>query len=197
MVSVQAILFDMDGVLVDSFESWWQALNSVITSQGEEKVSREEFREKYWGHDLRDILADMGIDMTIGPFCNSIYTGYTPSITLIPGTKETLQALTQYQKGIITNTPEDCTHAILKEFDIDHFFVSVVTADEVEQGKPDPAIVYKGCSKLAVDPENVLVVGDTDFDIQAGRAAGCTTVGIGVEGDFSLTEITELTNILS
>jgi HAD superfamily hydrolase (TIGR01549 family) len=197
MVSVQGILFDMDGVLVDSFDSWWQALNSVVTSQGEDKVSRKTFREKYWGRDLRDILREMDISMTIGPFCNTVYTGYTSNITLIPGTRETLQELMHYKKGIITNTPEDCTQAILKEFDIDSYFISVVTADEVTRGKPDPAIVYRGCSKLGEDPKHVMVVGDTVLDIQAGRAAGCITVGMGIEGDFSITEITELTGILS
>lgn len=196
MDSVQALLFDMDGVLVDSFDSWWQSLNSVLTSQGEEKISRKEFRDIYWGHDLRDILREMNIDMTIGPFCNTVYTGYTQAISLIPGTKETLQSLSSYKKGIITNTPEDCTREILKEFDIDQYFISVATADEVEQGKPDPALVYKGCAKLHMVPEDVLVVGDTQLDIQAGRAAGCITVGIGVEGDFTITDITELIDIV-
>lgn len=192
---IKAVLFDMDGVLVDSFDSWFKALNSVLSSQ-DKKVSKKEFREKYWGKDLRDILQEMGIDMTIGPFCNSVYTGHTDAIRIFSDTKKTLEELSAYKKGIITNTPEACTRQILKGFEIEKYFEAIVTADEVEHGKPDPDIVFKVCEKLQVAPAEVVLVGDTILDVKAGKSAGCTVVGVDVEADYTIDKLIELVDIV-
>ncbi|MCK5636548.1 MAG: HAD family hydrolase, partial [Thermoplasmatales archaeon] len=52
-IKPEAILFDMDGVLVDSLDSWWASLNESLTKYGQAEITRDEFINKYWGHDLQ------------------------------------------------------------------------------------------------------------------------------------------------
>ncbi len=187
-----AILFDMDGVLVDSLDSWWQALNNAMKTYAKIEIGRDEFIEKYWGHDLRDNLKKARLNPEIANFCNTIYGNHIDAVRLYPDTKPTLQALSHYKKGIITNTPRGCAQQILRRFDIERYFQVIVTSDEVEQGKPDPEIVFKACNLFNVNPQDVLIVGDTASDIKAGKAAGCTVVGLNIEADFVIHRLSEL-----
>ena len=111
-----AILFDMDGVLVDSLDAWWSSLNSSLKAFNYEPISREKFIERYWGHDLYDNLKTMNIPLEVGNFCNNVYRDSIDFVKLYPETKETLQKLDKYRKTIITNTPKDCAVRILKKF---------------------------------------------------------------------------------
>jgi|YNPNPStandDraft_1061719.scaffolds.fasta_scaffold02755_9 HAD superfamily hydrolase (TIGR01509 family) len=192
-----AILFDMDGVLVDSLDSWWLSLNNAMKMYTDNEITREEFIKTYWGHDLRDNLKRAGLDPRIVQFCNMIYSDYIYAVRLYPDTKPTLKRLHGYRKGVITNTPRDCAKQILSKFDIDYYFDIVVTSDEVKIGKPDPEIIYKACSSLNVEPAKVIVVGDTVNDVKAGRAAGCTVVGVNVDADVTIRSLSELPDLLN
>jgi len=188
----KAILFDMDGVLVDSFDSWLFSLNSALEAFKHEKISRTEFTNKYWGHDLYDNLKKMNLPLKVAKFCNNIYGNNTDKIKIYKETKSTLEKLGKYRKAIITNTPKDCAVKILKQFDIEKFFDFVMTSDDVTMGKPDPEIVLKACKRLKVDPKDIVLVGDTDSDVKAGRKAGCKVVGINVDADYTIKNISEL-----
>jgi HAD superfamily hydrolase (TIGR01509 family) len=191
-----AILFDMDGVLIDSLDSWWQSLNSALKAFNIKEISKEEFIEKYWGHDLYDNLKSMKLSREIGVLCSNMYSKHIDKIKLYPDTKDTLEKLNRYKKGVITNTPRDCTIHILSKFDIRRYFDTIVTSDEVDKGKPNPDIIFKACKNLNVNPKDVLLVGDTESDIEAGKAAGCIVVGINIDGDFTIKKLSELTKLL-
>jgi HAD superfamily hydrolase (TIGR01549 family) len=115
---------------------------------------------------------------------------------LYSDTKSALNKLKNYKKGIITNTPRDCTIQILKNFNFENYFDVIVTADEVSKGKPSPEIVMKACKYLNVKPKDVLLVGDTESDILAGRAAGCIIVGINIKADYTIKKLSDLTFIV-
>jgi len=192
-----AILFDMDGVLVDSLDAWWSSLNSSLETFEYEPISREEFIKKYWGHDLFDNLKTMKIPLKVGKFCNNVYGEHVNQIKIYPETKDTLQKLVNYKKSILTNTPKDCTVQILKKFDIDRYFELVLTSDDVSVAKPDPEIVLKSCKLLNVKPKDVVLVGDTDSDVKAGKAAGCTVIGINVKADYTVKDVSGILSLIS
>ena len=75
-----AILFDMDGVLIDSLGSWLKALNHALRHYNKKEISLEEFVEKYWGHDLFHNLKKMGIPLEVGLFCNQVYRNHLNGI---------------------------------------------------------------------------------------------------------------------
>ena len=191
-----AILFDMDGVLIDSLESWLASLNAALKYLNHKEISREDFVKKYWGHDLYDNLEKMGLSREIGVFCNDVYSNHLDSVRIYPDTKDTLQKLGGYKKGIITNTPKVCAHEIMKQFDLEKYFDVVITSDEVNKAKPDPEIVLKACEFLEVEPRDVVLVGDTNSDVKAGKAAGCTVIGVNIGADYTVNDISELTRFI-
>ncbi len=195
-IKPSAIFFDMDGVLIDSLDSWWNALNQALKAFNHKEISKNEFIKKYWGHDLRDNLRKMKLNPNIGNFCNLVYSEHLDRVNIYNDTKDTLLKLNKYIKAIITNTPKDCTKQILKKFDIETYFSLVITSDEVQKAKPDPEIIYAACERLHTSPENVLLIGDTESDVQAGKAAGCTVVGIKIESDYTIERLSELIELV-
>ena len=192
----KAILFDMDGVLVDSIDSWWKSLNHALKHYNEPEMSLEEFKDKYWGHDLYENLEKMKLSQEVGNFCNNIYHKYLEEIKIYKNAKETLEKLNSYKKAIITNTPKDCTDQILKNFEIRKYFDKIFTSSDVSRPKPSPEIVNLALKTFDLKPSDVVLVGDTNSDVKAGKKAGCKVIGIKVTGDYTIDNISELTTIL-
>ncbi len=191
-----AILFDMDGVLVDSLDSWWKALNSALKKFKHQELTRNEFIETYWGHDLRANLKRLKLNPKVAPFCNITYGDHLDYIRIYPDTKSALKQLVSYKKAVITNTPTDCARQILKKFDITQYFEAIITSDDVLKAKPDPEIVFTACKRLGVTPKNALLVGDTESDVKAGRAAGCIVIGLNIDADLTIQRLSELTDLV-
>ncbi len=195
-ITPAAILFDMDGVLVDSLDSWWKSLNDALQHFKQETITKEEFIDNYWGNELQENLKKLGLDEKIGVFCNNIYGEYLDNVKVFPGVCKTLEKLEGYPKAIITNTPRDCTLQILEKFDIKNYFDAIITSDQIENGKPAPDIIFEACTQLGVEPRDAALIGDTDNDMAAGKTAGCNTIGIKVKGDFTLQNISDLTKVI-
>jgi len=195
-IKPSAIFFDLDGVLVDSLDAWWIALNYALESFSHAAISRNEFIKRYWGHDLNDNLRRIGLSSDVGIFCNDFYSRNLDAVRIYPDTRDTLQKLGSYRKVVITNTPKNCAFQILKRFDIEKYFDLIITSDDVKRGKPSPEIVFKACAALDVSPKDVVLVGDTDSDVRAGKAAGCMVVGIHIKADITIHRLSELIRIL-
>ena len=193
----RAILFDLDGVLVDSFDAWLAALNDALKIFNKNQITKEEFIDKYWGHDLFDNLEKMNLTYEVGEACNNFYKNHIEKIKIYPDTKDTLLKLNDYRKGVITNTPRDSAIKVLERFDIKKYFNLVLTSDDVKISNPNPEIVIKSCELLNLRPNDVILIGDTKSDVKAGTEAGCKVIGINVEADYSINKISELTNLIS
>jgi phosphoglycolate phosphatase len=195
-LSPNAILFDMDGVLVDSLDAWWKALNNALRMFKHQEITREEFIHTYWGHDLKANLKRLHLNPDVAQFCNITYGDHLDYVSIYPETQATLKSLASYRKAVITNTPTDCALQILQKFDIEQYFDVIVTSDDVMKSKPDPEIVFKACELLGVDVQTVLLIGDTASDIKAAQAAGCMMVGLRIPADIMIQSLSELPLLL-
>ncbi len=196
LLAPDAILFDMDGVLVDSFNSWWHSLNKILLKEKDKKLTRDDFLKNFWGDTLQENLKKLEINTNNYSFCNNFYNQYVKYVSIFPHTKKVLETLQQYPLGLITNTPRQCTMRILKRFNIKMFFKVIITSDQIEKGKPEPDMIFSACQKLKVEPKKSIVVGDTQNDIQAGKKAGCITVGINTNADFRIKNIKQLPDLI-
>ena len=180
-MSYSAVIFDKDGVLINSFETVYSAMNKALTHHGYEKLGREEFRKEWWG-----IRADNNIERKLGisrERALEIFELYKQKrieldhmTKLYPGVKTVLRQLDgEYGLGVVTSTYRDVAIDLLEDFEINAFFDVVVGGDETTP-KPAPDSILKACNDLGVEPEEAMFVGDTDADIGAGKSAGCTTV---------------------
>lgn len=181
-------LFDMDGVLVDSKEAWFLAFREVGG------ISRDEFEERFWGRDLQTNLDELGSGKE--EMCDSVLGRHLDAVEPVPGAREVLASLSG-AKALVTNTTTGCTERILREHGLQNAFDAVLTSDQVTRGKPDPALLREAMERIGASPRTTVMVGDSEEDMVAGRRAGCITVGIGVQGDFTATGIADLPEITS
>lgn len=191
-----ALLFDLDGVLVDSVDAWLAALNTAMKISGNRLISKEEFIENYWGFDLNNTISKIGLDKKIVAICNKSYENHINKVRLMPEVKETLEKLINYKKGIITNTPKNRTMQVIDKLNLGNYFSTIVTSDDVENSKPSPEIIFKACKNLNVKSEEVVSIGDTLSDVKAGKAAGCTVIGLNIQADYKIEKISEIITIL-
>jgi len=199
-MNVQAVLFDMDGVLVNSTRAWWKAYNKVAESQKLAAVPYKEFKTRLAGeplsHDLQRFTR-----LTLPKLARMYERFLLENIQDVRRFPKTLCVLKELKArgvklAVVTNSPKATTYDILKHAAILDFFDAIITGEDVAAGKPHPDIINKACSKLGVKPEDTITVGDTQNDVKAGKTAGCTVVGIGVEADYTIKDIGGLTALL-
>jgi HAD superfamily hydrolase (TIGR01549 family) len=161
------------------------------------EMSRETFRARCWGPDLRHNLSALQLGEDAAWYCVHEQQQLIGLVELIPHSVEVLRRTRkdyQLKVGLVTNTPRENVDKLLEHFHLTNHFDAVLTGDDVERGKPDAEIVLKTCERLAVTPAHAILVGDTRTDFQAGRAAGCLVIGVGAgsAGDLHIERLEEL-----
>jgi len=195
---MKAVLFDLDGVLVESVDVWLSAFNDTLRELGLPSISREEFIKKHWGKSTVENFRSMGLGMEAVLRCWRKYLDRLHEIKLFPASKKVLREVRKkYKTALVTNTPKQGVESLLRRLGILDSFDLIVTGDDVREGKPSPEIVLLACERLGISPAEALLVGDTQSDVEAGRRAGCRVVGIGIEADFTIKNIAELEPLLA
>ncbi len=191
---VKAVLFDMDGVLVDSFEAWVRLVDATARHFGCPPVDRERFRAHYGQSDEEDVQAffpGQTVERVVA-YYGAHFAAYASYVQTAPGAKEVLDSLKRRDipTAVITNTASPLAGEILAscglEVDV------VVSGSDVAQAKPAPDMVLRACELLGVSPTEALVVGDSAFDRDAAEAAGARFVGFGVEADDTIGELSDV-----
>ncbi len=191
----ELILFDLDGVLIDSMEAWFFAFNETLESFRGDEVNREEFRDEFWGREMSVNLERLGLGSESIVFCKGKFEEYIELIEVFPGVEEVL-GLIEEKSGLVTSTPRSSTIKILENFGLKTYFDFLVSGDDVENPKPSPEPVEKACKKADVNPGNTVFIGDNDSDVVAGKRAGCKVIGVGVKGDEKISEPKNLMRFL-
>jgi len=196
MTKAKAILFDLDGVLINSIDAWYLAFKETLKHVGLRMIDKREFKENYWGQEIEENLRRLQMDDDAEKYCLERYFSHIDKIRLFEGTKEVLERARRFKVGLVTNTPKSGVSKILKQFGLEKYFDAVVTRDEVERGKPNPEIVIKACNFLGVKPKEAMVVGDTRSDVRAGRGAGSRVIGLGVNADKRIEKLSDLLELI-
>jgi len=193
-MEIKAVLFDLDGVLIDTLDCWFQAINDTFRKYGRREISRDEFLREVWGYTYDRALGYLGEEALA--YCRARLTENLWRAKLIPGAREVLEfCKNRVRLGLVTNTPRENTLKELEMFGLEYFDV-VITADDAVNRKPSPDMVLRACEMLGVPPEKALMVGDTESDVRAGRSAGCRVIGINVDADWKIRDMYELRRLL-
>ncbi len=188
---VRAVIFDIDGTLVDSFEAYYEVFNQGIAVLGAGPVARAVLRENLAkGLGLREILQNVLAtpvdDVTYEACREEIHSLFKQveleGVKLFPGTEELFKHLVG--KGIKigiatgrTSSPED-EWLRFRRLGLDSYISALVTSREIEHRKPAPDVIIECARRLKVSTENCIVVGDTEPDIMAARRAGAIAVAV-------------------
>jgi AHBA synthesis associated protein len=175
----KAIIFDLDGVIVDSFavmrEAFAIAYAEVV---GEGQAPFNEY-EKHLGRYFPDIMRIMGLPVAMeAPFVRESYR-LAPQVRVFDGVRELLTDLRQrgYRLAVATGKSGPRARSLLKELGLLDRFDHVIGSDEVSRPKPAPDIMLRALQLMGVQPEEALVIGDAVTDIRSARAAGVLAVG--------------------
>lgn len=193
---VKAVLFDLDGVLVDSEKAWFHVINDTCRHFGFKPVPKREF-EKRFGAPIEDDVKYLFRGRTIKEveaFYNADFGKRAKLVKLFPQSRIALKRLKakKLKLGLISNSTMLIVSAILGNFRLKKYFDVVVTMDNVKKRKPAPDMALKACRLLKVKPKNTILVGDTRNDMLAGKRAGCVTIGYKVKGDYKINNLAKI-----
>ncbi len=176
---LQALLFDFDGTLLDSFSAHYKAYAATFAHFGIEITPDELIRN--YSPDWFQVYRAFGIPETQWAQADSIWLAAAAreEPLLFPGAHTGLQQLhTRYQLGLVTAGSKDRVLRDLNKTNIAEFFQVIITGDDVTQTKPAPEGLLQALNHLQVDAKSALYVGDTAVDHAAAQAAGLFYVGI-------------------
>lgn len=184
----KAVLFDLDGVLVDTYEVWSYLLNDVARRLGYPSIG-DDAQRAAWGQGIEVDVASFYPRHTIGEvrrLYEECYGHHLHHLRVMEGAEAALRSLRR-PKAVITNSPLDLARRALQISKLDAYLDAVVGSDEVPRSKPAPDLVFEACRRLRVKPEESVVVGDSRFDEGAARAAGADFIWFRSFAELNLT----------
>jgi HAD superfamily hydrolase (TIGR01509 family) len=181
----RAIVFDMDGVIIDSHPAHRKAWRLFLRTLGKQ-VSEEELAFILDGHKRNDILRHFLGDLPeaellgYGELKDDYFRRASLSVKPLRGVLRFMQQLRSegILLGLATSASPSRTFSTLERMNVRHYFSTVITAADVSHGKPDPAVYRLACDRLNVDYGNVLAFEDAVSGIQAAREAGLKCAGV-------------------
>ncbi len=178
---MKAIIFDLDGTLLDSRQTIRRCLNAAIMEFGEEPFEGEDLKQLIGRH-LMEILAlkGLGTEEVAERYRQIQMDTYHQDMKMYDGVVQMLDLLKKngLSLGVATMRNGRITRDILNGIGIGHYFDAMVGVDDAERPKPEPDQVVKACRLLGVSEKDAAMVGDTTMDVLSGKAAGCAAIGV-------------------
>ena len=181
--ALRAVLFDLDGTLVDTADDFVPVVQSLQREFGTEPLPAERIRSCVSNGARALVKLGLGLaedDADFERWRQRLLTLYGEILgrhaRLYPGVEDLLTAIegARLQWGIVTNKPRVYTLPLLETLGLTPG--SVVCPQDVEQPKPNPESLHKACGELGCETRESLYIGDHERDIIAGRAAGMYTI---------------------
>ena len=181
---IRLLIFDLDGTLVDSSIDLTNALNNAIGPYGLETLTVQKTISLV-GEGITKLIEKLlgpehaGIRTEVQDRFMEYYSAHLVEFTRpYPGVPETLAALPQYKKAVISNKREFLSRRVLQDLGLLRYFDAVLGSDSVEAKKPSPQPLIKVMEMLSCSSGETVIVGDSNYDIDAGKAAGVRTVAV-------------------
>ena len=181
---IDAVLFDLDGTLIDTAPDMVAVLNQMQLAHGADPLPYATARANVSNGAiaLLRVAFPQIPESEIGPLHREYLERYEGSVcvesSVFPDIPELLDALDARACpwGVVTNKPQRMTDPLLEALGLSGRLRCAVSGDTLERRKPDPAPLVYACEQCAVPPHRAVYVGDAVRDIEAGRAAGMHTI---------------------
>lgn len=190
-MSPRAVLWDLDGTLVDSADYHWRSWRDTLAAEGT-SITYEQFRASFGQKNDRILRRWFGDRISperiqrIGDAKEAEYRRLAREEGLIalPGAAEWVTRLHRdgWRQAIASSAPRANVDVMLNVLGLDRGFDAIVSAEDVTAGKPDPQVFQIAASRVGVPPSRCVVVEDAAAGIEAARRAGMKSIGVSREG---------------
>lgn len=204
----KGVIFDLDGVIVDTAKYHFLAWKKLANSLGFEFTeSHNELLKGVSRIRSLEILLKTG-NVTLSDTekqkvlisKNTRYLGYIEKMgadEILPGVLKVLDYLDQNKVNYVLGSASKNAELILKQVNLHHRFFGIVDGNDVSKAKPDPEVFLIGAKKLNLAPKNCIVFEDAIAGVEAAKIANMTAIGIGdkeilSEADFIFKDFTEI-----
>jgi HAD superfamily hydrolase (TIGR01509 family) len=181
-----AVVFDLDGVLIDSEPVFLEEARRLLKTRGIELDMA--FMYQIMGMPGRDVLPrfndhfglKMDIELLGDEYKRHFYEIATEGVPLQPGVQDVFRHVQsrKHRLGLATSSQRAYVDRVFAPYDLLRHFQHVLTCDDVCQGKPAPDIYHLAAERFNTAPDRLLVVEDSPNGIQAAKAAGCFCVAV-------------------
>jgi phosphoglycolate phosphatase len=189
-MTTRAVIFDLDGTLVDTAPDLMTSTNHVLSLMNRRPITMKEVRS-FVGHGAKTLI-ERGVaatgeaidEKTLNYYHAEFLRYYEKNIAvnseIFPGVATLLQRCEAegFQMGVCTNKVEGLSVRLLEALGLAKYFGAVVGPDTINIAKPDPAPYFETVKRLGVAPENSILVGDSETDILTARAAEVPVIAV-------------------
>jgi len=178
----KAIIFDLDGTLIDSIPAHLHAYQELAMSEFDIQLNQEKILE-HFGKKSRDIitalfpLSGKNIDILVEKK-QRLYRQSFNRVKLLPGTKKVLRTAKErsIKCALGTSSSKKNVEIAIKEFGLE--FDIIIAGEDIECGKPNPETFLKIAQRLDISSDDCFVIGDAIYDMIAAKKAGMLAIGV-------------------
>jgi len=197
----KAIIFDMDGLMVNSTSTWGDAEKRLVEDYGKKYIL--EWTKKYNGMRVQGMIQVMIKEYELpttqeeGERKLKEYAKINfnkPNIELLPGCERLVKELStskKYLMAIASSSPIEIIKTVVKRFGFENYFNVLLSGEEVVNGKPAPDVYLKTAELLKVSPSDCIVLEDAPNGIKAGKGAGMKVIAVSNKPHYSPSDFSE------
>jgi HAD superfamily hydrolase (TIGR01509 family) len=182
---IEAVVFDMDGVLIDSEPVWERVRRRFVADRGGRWPT--DAQDRMMGMSTAEwsayISADFGIGLSpqqvAGAVIAAMAAEYEKHLPLLPGAIGAVRSVSsRWPLAVASSSPRSLIETVLSTADLGSAFAAVVSSEEVPRGKPAPDVYLAAADRLSVPPKSCAAVEDSSNGLRSAAAAGFTVIAV-------------------
>jgi HAD superfamily hydrolase (TIGR01509 family) len=182
---IDAVVFDMDGVLIDSEPVWEEVRRSLVAERGGrwQPDSQRRLMGMSTAEWSRYLASELGVDMPPDEVARTVIARmadrYRAHLPLLPGATAAAQRMaTRWPLGVASSSPRSLIDAVLGRAGLADLFAVTVSTEEVPRGKPAPDVYVRAALGLGIEPGRCAAVEDSTNGLRSAHAAGCRVIAV-------------------
>jgi HAD superfamily hydrolase (TIGR01509 family) len=181
----EAVIFDLDGVLLDSEQRWNEAKEALVRESGGAWADDAPrvmmgMSSPEWSAYMRDQLqVPLDAEAINADVVRRMHDGYAAGLPLLPGAIDAVRALAaRWPLGLASSSNREIIDVFLDAADVRGAFGATVSSEEVARGKPAPDVYLAAAAALGVPPQRCVAIEDSANGLRAARAAGMAVIAV-------------------